>query len=139
VGTLRLVELAARDPAVERIFVHPIIKERLCATIAPAVDRSKRAKKAPPPDRSWLRVVRPWFGHHDHLHVRLRCPETSKDCVSQAPLAPGDGCGELAWWLSGDAERARAQRREPPAVPVEPPQPPPLPAACQALIDATRS
>ena len=126
-ATLKLVELAARDQAVDRIFVHPMVKERLCA-----------ASLSNETNRYWLRVVRPWWGHHDHLHVRLRCPQESPDCVSQAPLPPGDGCKELTWWLSGEAEKSKAPKPAP-ATPVEPAPPPPLPAACQALIDSSRS
>ena len=94
----RLIALAAQDPEVNRIFVNPAIKRQLC--LAPA-------GKRPP----WLRLVRPWWGHHDHLHVRLSCPPASPECTAQDPLPPGDGCGELTWWLSGQAGKARTARR----------------------------
>ena len=45
--------------------------------------------------REWLRKVRPWWGHHDHFHVRLPCPADSPLCEAQAALPQGDGCGEL--------------------------------------------
>ena len=58
-------------------------------------------------DRSWFRVIRPWYGHDDHFHVRLNCPAGETNCVSQAPPPEGDGCGvELAWWLGPGAMAA---------------------------------
>jgi len=85
-GHATMLRLAADDPRVARIFVNPAIKQALCA-------RSW-------PDRSFLRKLRPWYGHDDHMHVRLHCPPGSADCVEQAPPAAGDGCGaEVADWL----------------------------------------
>ncbi len=113
-----LLRLAATDPTVERIFVNPVIKAALCRTVRPA-------------ERGWLRVLRPWWGHDDHFHVRLRCPADSPDCEEQAPIPPGDGCdATLASWV-------RDQR--PPPVPA--PRPPPhrmptLPAECKAVLGA---
>lgn len=81
-----LIKLAASDAEVARIFVNPAIKVKLCQT----------AKG----DRSWLRKVRPWFGHTAHMHVRLTCPADSPNCESQAPIPVGDGCGaELYSWF----------------------------------------
>ncbi len=80
-----LFQVAASEPEVARIFVHPVIKETLCGMEWE--------------DRSWLRKVRPWWGHHYHMHVRLACPEGSVNCVSQKAPPPGDGCGaELISW-----------------------------------------
>lgn len=106
-----LVRLAASDSRVARIFVHPAIKQALC-------EREW-------PDRSFLRTVRPWYGHEDHMHVRLHCPAGSSDCVAQAPPGAGDGCGaEVASWL----DRGPLPRR-PPGVRREPV----LPPRCEAL------
>ncbi|TMX47160.1 penicillin-insensitive murein endopeptidase [Vibrio sp. Hep-1b-8] len=81
-----LVKFAASDEQVARIFVHPVIKEKLCAT-----EQSS--------EREWLRKVRPWWGHHYHMHVRLNCPEGSQNCKPQAEPPKGDGCGaELMSW-----------------------------------------
>lgn len=74
-----LVRLAVSDPRVSRVFVDAAIKRDLC-------DRDWE-------DRSWLRRVRVWPFHDDHVHVRLRCPEGSPSCRDQRPLPPGDGCG----------------------------------------------
>lgn len=73
-----LVRLAASDPRVSRIFVDAAIKRDLCA-------RSWD-------DRSWLRRVRTWPRHADHLHVRLQCPPDSPNCRDQDPLPPGEAC-----------------------------------------------
>ncbi|WP_081796292.1 penicillin-insensitive murein endopeptidase [Enterovibrio calviensis] len=80
-----LFQVAASEPEVARIFVHPVIKETLC-------DMNWE-------DRSWLQKVRPWWGHHYHMHVRLRCPDGNASCVDQATPPKGDGCGsELISW-----------------------------------------
>ena len=46
--------------------------------------------------------VRPWYGHDDHIHVRLKCPANSPHCRKQPPVPGGDGCGDkdLAFWFS---------------------------------------
>lgn len=88
-GHAKIVRKAASDNAVARIFVHPSIKKEMC-------DWSKGQK-----NRSWLRKIRPWYGHHYHFHVRLACPKGDRGCKNQAPPPPGLGCGKkLAWWLS---------------------------------------
>ena len=119
-GIARLIRRAASYPEVARIFVHPGIKQMLCETAGV--------------DRSWFRVIRPWYGHDDHFHVRLNCPAGETNCVSQAPPPEGDGCGvELAWWLGPEPWRP----------PEGPPQPPPpaktlvdLPSACSMVLTA---
>ncbi len=112
-----LIRLAARDPAVARIFVNPAIKKALC-------------RSAGPDAADWLGKVRPWWGHDAHMHVRLACPEGAAACVDQDPPPPGDGCDEsLAWWFTDEALNPT------------PPETPPaeltladLPAACRALV-----
>jgi penicillin-insensitive murein endopeptidase len=53
-----------------------------------------------PGQRDWLRKIRPWRGHTEHMHVRLACPAGSIDCKSQDAPPEGDGCGaELASWF----------------------------------------
>lgn len=82
----RVLEVVGRIAKVDRIFVNPHIKRELCRTA--------------PGDRSWLRKIRPWWGHDDHFHARLLCPPDSPECRSQDPLPPGDGCdGSLDWWF----------------------------------------
>lgn len=104
-----LVRLAASRPEVERIFVNPVIKQSLC--------RSAGA------ERAWLRKVRPWWGHDEHFHVRLVCPAGSADCVPQAPLPPGDGCGaEVESWLKQVGKPTRKPTRPVVREPKEPPE-----------------
>src|SRR5688572_10140047 len=67
-----MLELAARDPRVARIFVNALIKRELC--------QSSQG------DRSWLNKIRPWWGHNEHFHVRLACPVDSPECQAQPPL-----------------------------------------------------
>ena len=111
-----MVRLAAIDIRVERIFVNPAIKLALCSMDWP--------------DRAWLNVVRPWYGHAAHFHVRLRCPVDSPNCEPQDLPPPGEGCGdELMSWF-------RKRPPSPPTTPVIPKPRPPLPAQCMALLSA---
>ena len=113
-----LLALAAADPAVDRIFVNPAIKKRLCEAPATA--------KAP-----WQGRLRPWWGHHDHFHVRLKCPPDSPLCVPQEP-PPNDGCGaSLAWWFSPDAQATHAKKTDADQAKPEPA----LPPACAAMVN----
>jgi penicillin-insensitive murein endopeptidase len=93
----KLLELAASDPRVARVFVHPAIKQRLCQETGN--------------HRGWLQKIRPWWGHNDHFHLRLSCPDDSPDCVPQADHSEGDGCSELAWWLDPKTAQERSQGR----------------------------
>lgn len=80
-----VIKAAASDPRVARIFVFPGAKVQMC--------------KDEKGDRSWLRKVRPWYGHHYHFHVRLNCPKGARGCVDQAAPPPGDGCAEAEKWV----------------------------------------
>ena len=81
-----LLELAANLPGVDRIFVNPYIKKELCESVVG--------------NRDWLRVIRPWYNHDDHFHMRLSCPADSPGCRSQEPVPIGDGCdSSLDWWF----------------------------------------
>ena len=81
-----LLKAAASDPQVARIFVFPGAK----------VDMCKWAKG----NRGWLRNIRPWYGHHYHFHVRLKCPKGMRGCVNQAEPPAGDGCNEAQEWVN---------------------------------------
>jgi penicillin-insensitive murein endopeptidase len=112
---LELLQLAASDPAVERIFVNPVVKREACAGARPGTE--------------WLRKLRPWWLHHDHFHVRMRCPPDSLECEAQPPIGPDDGCGEsLRWWFTEDSKVTSERRTH------EPAPPPALPAACDELL-----
>jgi penicillin-insensitive murein endopeptidase len=107
-----LLHLAATLPDVDRILINPAIKQQLCETVRG--------------DRSWLRLMRPWYDHAAHMHIRFRCPADQHDCIQAAPPPPGDGCdATLQWWF----EQLNA-----PARPAAPYHPPPLPAACKAVM-----
>jgi len=80
-----LLKAAASDPRVARIFVFPGAKVQMC-----------NDEKG---DRAWLNKIRPWFGHHEHFHVRLACPKGARGCVDQAPPPPGDGCADAQKWV----------------------------------------
>lgn len=80
-----IVKAAAQHPRTARIFIFPGAKVQMC--------------KDEKGDRSWLRKVRPWWGHHYHFHVRLKCPDGSKGCVNQTPPPAGDGCADAERWV----------------------------------------
>ena len=90
--TVKLLATAASDPAVDRIFVNPAIKRMLC--------------EGPTRKEPWISRIRPWWGHHDHFHVRLKCPPDSPLCRAQDPVpewglmvAEGENYFTTAWWL----------------------------------------
>jgi len=89
-----MIKHAASYPKVERIFIHPLLKKDLC----------KRSLLNP----KLLRKVRPWYGHDDHIHVRLECPVDSVECISQKPPPEGSGCDRLDWWFSEEAKVSEA-------------------------------
>ncbi len=122
------VKAAAQDDNVARIFVTPSIKKALCS-----------CKSADGSDTAWLRRLRPWEGHDDHIHVRLICPPAEK-CVEQEPPPEGDGCGEeLDDWMNKTALDPPHKSAHPGEVPDEPMKPFPLskmPAECIQVLDA---
>lgn len=118
----QLLLLAAADPEVDRIFVNPAVKRALCADL--------HARKSP----AVLAKLRPWWAHHDHFHVRLRCPADSAACEPQQPLGAEAGCDpSLDWWWSEDA-RATRERRASPEDPANAGVP--LPPACTEVLNA---
>ncbi|WP_121629490.1 penicillin-insensitive murein endopeptidase [Tropicibacter alexandrii] len=120
-----ILKAAASDPRVARIFVFPGAKVQMC-----------NDEKG---DRSWLRKIRPWYGHHYHFHVRLSCPKGAAGCVDQAAPPPGDGCADAQDWVNNILN-------PPPPKPVDPnaPKPKPkreltlgdLPGQCAAVLAA---
>lgn len=78
----QVIRYAAKDEKVVRIFVHPVIKQTLC-----------EQENSDANDRAWLGKIRPWWGHHSHFHVRLKCPEGSSNCIAQASPPKGMAVG----------------------------------------------
>jgi penicillin-insensitive murein endopeptidase len=116
-----LVKAAAEDPEVTRIFVNAAIKKEMCSEAGA--------------DRDWLAKVRPWWGHAEHFHIRLKCPPDSPQCESQPPVPSGDGCGHAldSWFTPG------VLHPKPPEKPPGPrtgPMLAALPAACKQVVKA---
>ena len=112
---VKLLELVATDARVDRIFVNPSIKLALCRGFGGATTNGD----------AWLRRLRPWWGHDDHFHVRLRCPDSSPACEPQAPIPEGTGC---------DAALDDWTHHQTPPKPAKPVSPPPMPEACRAVL-----
>ncbi|WP_425467478.1 penicillin-insensitive murein endopeptidase [Rhizobium glycinendophyticum] len=120
----QVVVKAASYPQVERVFVNPAIKKKLCETWTG--------------DRAVLGKIRPIYGHDEHFHIRIRCPEGATGCKPQAPVGPGDGCDKsLAWWFT--KEPWAAPKKDPNAKPAPKPramQLTDLPKACRTVLRA---
>ena len=116
------IKTAAEPPNVERVLVNAAIKQELCRVAA-----KKR--------EAWMAKVRPWYGHHDHIHVRLKCPADSPNCRPQPPVPGDDGCGKdaLAHWFSDRVLKPKYK------VGGKPPRPitlADLPPACKSVLSA---
>ena len=112
-----LIMLAAKDPLVERIFVSPAIKVKMCEMTA---DENMH---------KYLHKIRPWFGHTEHFHVRLRCPAHAADCEKQTPIPEMNTIAEekeeaLSWFLPPPTDVAKNTQKKPK---------PELPARCERL------
>ena len=116
---VELIRHAAQSPQIERVLVHPAIKKALCAAAAG--------------DRGWLTKVRPYWGHHYHMHLRIGCPADSIECKGQPPPPDGDGCGkEVDDWLKLVTRPVKA-----PSTPTPPPKPitlDQLPQSCRLVL-----
>ncbi|MCB1368709.1 MAG: penicillin-insensitive murein endopeptidase [Rhodobacteraceae bacterium] len=103
---MAIIRAAAKDDAVDRIFVAAAVKIEMC----------KRAGN----DRDWLQKVRPLYGHNYHFHVRLKCPRGSPKCKKQTPvtkISKGDGCDKsLEWWVTDylNPPKADPNKKKPP-------------------------
>lgn len=117
----RLLIQAASYPQVDRVFVNPAIKKKLCDTWTG--------------DRSSLGKIRPVYGHDEHFHIRIKCPAGSSGCKPQAAVPAGDGCdSSLAWWFT--KEPWAPPKKDPSAKPVKPRVTTlaDLPAACSVVL-----
>ena len=125
---VKLIKRAASYKEVERVLVHPAIKKALC--------------DAAGKDKAWLAKVRPYWGHHYHMHIRIGCPADSTNCRAQKPAPGVDGCDkELDYWYRLLNRPPRPKPRV--VVPrLPPPKPKPqitladLPAECKLVLEA---
>ncbi|MGC1467731.1 MAG: penicillin-insensitive murein endopeptidase [Pseudolabrys sp.] len=114
------IRTAAEQPEVERVLVNAAIKKELCR-----IEGKQHF--------GWLAKVRPWYGHNDHIHVRLKCPADSPNCRKQPPVPGDDGCNKsLDYWFSDKVLHPK-KRTGPPPKPIMLAD---LPAACKAVLNA---
>lgn len=103
----RLLQEAALDPRVDRIFVAAAVKIEMCKT-------------ATAKDKKWLQKIRPVAGHDTHFHVRLKCPKGARLCETQKPTVAelsknGDGCDEtLTWWVTDYLDPPKPTKKKKP-------------------------
>ena len=126
----RLLKRAASYPEVERILVNPGIKKKLCDTVTG--------------DRSWLRKIRPFWGHDYHFHMRIGCQPGSPGCKAQEATPDDDGCGKpLAWWFTEEPWRPNKNpdAPSPPSTPTVPSYRPEngIASVCEPVPTAGRS
>jgi len=129
--TVALIRRAASYPEVARIGVNPAIKVALC--------RASGGEDAP-----WLKKIQGWRGHHYHMHIRLRCPEDSKDgCRDQGP--PGrTSCADAEKWYERTKEAMLNPPKPKPTKKADRKKPEPkppirlsgLPDACRSVLQA---
>ena len=106
---MEVIKAAASDPAVDRIFITAPAKIWMC----------KNAKG----NRKWLQKIRPYWGHHYHFHVRLKCPKGSKGCKAQTPTVRqlsknATGCDkDLNWWVTAALDPPDPNAPKPPKKP----------------------
>ena len=115
-----LLRAAASDPRVARIFIFAGAKVEMCDNATG--------------DRSWLRKIRPWWGHNTHFHVRLECPPGTPNCAAQDPIPPGDGCDEARSWVAGILNPPPPDPNAPPAEPKRDLTLADLPGQCSAVL-----
>ncbi len=118
---VELIKRAAYFPEVDRIFVNAAIKKELCGKYG-----------AESTSAVWLRKLRPWYAHDDHLHVRLTCPADSPGCKRQDPIPAGSGCdSSLDWWFTQDARDEALKNARLAALN---PGPPPIADGCLPIL-----
>jgi penicillin-insensitive murein DD-endopeptidase len=112
-----IIQAAAEEPEVERIFVNAAIKKALCETAH---------------GQPWMTKVRAYWGHNYHFHVRIACPAGDTSCQAQEPVPPGDGCDKsLAWWFTDEALHPYVNPNAKPKPPLTLAQ---LPPECRQVV-----
>jgi len=119
---VEFIKTAAQQPEVQRVLVNAVIKKELCR-----VEANK--------PHAWLAKVRPWYKHHDHIHVRLKCPNNSPNCKAQEPVPGDDGCSskEIDRWLT---DKVLHPSIGAPGKPAKPMMLSALPPACKTVLEA---
>ncbi len=117
-----IIRAAAKDRDVARIFVFAGAKVQMC--------RDETG------DRSYLRKIRPWYGHHYHFHVRLNCPRGARGCVEQDVPPPGDGCAEAQEWVNNILNPPRRDPNAPAPQPRRELTLADLPEQCRAVVSS---
>ena len=118
------IRTTAEQPDVERVLVNAAIKKELCRV------ESKD-------DKSWMSKVRPWYGHADHIHVRLKCTADSPNCRAQPAVPSGDGCDKsLNSWFADWILRLKIPENSGSAKGLKLKD---LPPACAAVLNAPAS
>jgi penicillin-insensitive murein endopeptidase len=117
------IRTAAEQPGVERVLVNAAIKKKMC---------DMQGANHP----AWMSRVRPWYGHADHIHVRLKCPADSPNCRAQEPVPAEAGCEkkDFAYWF-----KPGVLHPKPSPTPAKPPKAlsmADLPPACKTVLDA---
>lgn len=122
-----LIARAASYRSVERLFVHPGIKRAMCEAYGANAANDK-----------WMIKIRPYYGHHYHFHIRMKCPANSPNCRKQDPVpSSGNGCdASLDWWFT--SEPWTPKKPDPNAKPVKRKvvTVDDLPAGCSAVLRA---
>ena len=95
-----LMKAFQKTGRLERIFVHEKIKLTLCEYAESMGELESEFET--------LRKLRHFPNHQNHLHLRLTCPSTSPQCITQDPIpGAGNGCFSseplsTQEWLQGD-------------------------------------
>ncbi|HXH76794.1 MAG TPA: penicillin-insensitive murein endopeptidase [Bacteriovoracaceae bacterium] len=79
-----LIKTLHRYGKVQRIFVDRVIKRELCKYTERIGEQEIHTDV--------LRSIRPYPNHHNHLHVRLHCPDYAHKCTKQEDPIGGSGC-----------------------------------------------
>jgi penicillin-insensitive murein endopeptidase len=119
---IAFIRTAAEQPEVERVLVNAAIKKHMCEL---------QGDKHP----AWMDKVRPWYGHNDHMHVRLKCPADSPHCRHQPPVPDSAACGKpLDYWFSDRVLHPKPRKKG--GKPAKQIMLADLPAACKAVLNA---
>jgi penicillin-insensitive murein DD-endopeptidase len=117
-----LIRTTAEQPDVERVLVNAAIKKQLCE-----MEGKQR--------HAWMDKVRPWYGHADHIHVRLKCPAGSPHCRHQPPVPDSNQCGKaLDYWFSDRVLHPHPSKK--PRKPKKQLTMADLPPACESVLNA---